>query len=68
MAAQFSGMYADLDVDDSENNSMAEPESSLSGSRSYQELSEYWDTHSLADHWDQTSAVEFEMDVKFSAM
>ena len=43
---------------------MAENKSSLSGSKSYQELSEYWDTHSLADHWDQTSAVEFELDVK----
>ena len=43
---------------------MAENKSSLSGSKSYQELGEYWDTHSLADHWDQTSAVEFELDVK----
>jgi CopG antitoxin of type II toxin-antitoxin system len=47
---------------------MAENKSSLSGSRSYEELSEYWDTHSLADHWDETSAVEFELDVKSSAM
>ena len=41
---------------------------SLSGSRSYEELSDYWDTHSLADHWDETSAVEFELNVKSSAM
>jgi Protein of unknown function (DUF3680). len=47
---------------------MAEHKSSVSGSRSYQELSEYWETHSLADHWKQTSAVEFEVDVKSSAM
>lgn len=47
---------------------MAENRSSLSGSRSYEELSEYWDTQSLADHWDETSAVEFELDVKSSAM
>jgi hypothetical protein len=38
-----------------------ENKSSLSGSRSYQELSEYWDTHSLAEHWEQSSAVEFEV-------
>jgi len=47
---------------------MAENKSSLSGSRSYEELGEYWDTHSLADHWDQTSAAEFELDVKSSAL
>ena len=46
---------------------MVENKSSLSGSRSYQELREYWDTHSLADHWEQTSAVEFELDVKSSS-
>ncbi|MEA2417456.1 MAG: hypothetical protein QOI58_4113 [Thermoanaerobaculia bacterium] len=47
---------------------MAENKSSLSGSKSYQELSEYWDTHSLADHWEQTSAVEFDVDVKSSTL
>jgi hypothetical protein len=47
---------------------MAENKSSLSGSRSYQELGEYWDTHSLADHWDQTSPAEFEVDVKSSTL
>jgi hypothetical protein len=45
---------------------MDENKSSLSGSRSYEELGEYWDTHSLADHWDQTSPVEFELDVQSS--
>src|SRR6185436_9037366 len=49
-------------------NVMAENKSSLSGSRSYEELAEYWDTHSLADHWDQTHAVEFELDVQSSAL
>ena len=47
---------------------MVENKSSLSGSRSYEELSEYWDTHSLADHWDQTSPAEFELDVTSSAL
>jgi hypothetical protein len=40
----------------------------LSGSRSYEEFSEYRDTHSLADHWDQTAPVEFELDVKSSTL
>ena len=47
---------------------MAETKSSLSGSTSYQELSEYWDTHSLAEHWDETSPAEFELDVQSSAL
>jgi len=47
---------------------MAENRSSLSGSRSYEELSDYWDTHSLADHWDETSPAEFELDVQSSAL
>ncbi|HEV7427223.1 MAG TPA: CopG family antitoxin [Thermoanaerobaculia bacterium] len=47
---------------------MAENKSSLSGSRSYQELGEYWDTHSLADHWEQTFPAEFEVDVKSSRL
>ncbi|HEY2090254.1 MAG TPA: CopG family antitoxin [Thermoanaerobaculia bacterium] len=47
---------------------MAENRSSLSGSRSYEELSEYWDTHSLADHWDQTHPVEFELDIQSSSL
>ena len=46
---------------------MAENKSSLSGSRSYEELGEYWDTHSLADHWDQTHPVEFELEVQSSS-
>lgn len=47
---------------------MAENKSSLSGSRSYEELSEYWDTHSLADHWDETAPVEFELAAHSSAL
>lgn len=45
---------------------MGEHKSSLTGSRSYEELGEYWDTHSLADHWDETHPVEFELDVQSS--
>ena len=28
---------------------------------SYEELAEFWDTHSLADYWDQTEPAEFEI-------
>jgi hypothetical protein len=47
---------------------MAENKSSLSGSGSYEALSEYWDTHSLADHWDLTSPAEFDLDVTSSSL
>jgi hypothetical protein len=46
---------------------MAENRSSLSGSRSDEELGEYWDRHSLADHWDETSPAAFELEVKSSS-
>lgn len=26
-----------------------------------EEITEFWDTHSLADYWDQTHEVEFEV-------
>ncbi|NUO83512.1 hypothetical protein HUU05_25850 [candidate division KSB1 bacterium] len=29
--------------------------------KSYQEAAEFWDTHSLADYWDQTEPAEFEV-------
>jgi len=28
---------------------------------SYEELAEFWDTHSLADYWDQTESADFEI-------
>ena len=28
---------------------------------SYDEMAEFWDTHSLADYWDQTEPVDFEV-------
>jgi hypothetical protein len=34
---------------------------SISQASSLPEISEYWDTHSLDDHWDQTQEVEFEV-------
>jgi hypothetical protein len=35
--------------------------SSISNARSPEEIGEYWDSHSLADHWDKTYEVEFEV-------
>ncbi len=29
--------------------------------QSYEEMAEFWDTHSLADYWDQTEPAEFEI-------
>ena len=35
--------------------------SSISKGRSLEEITDYWDSHSLADHWEQTHEVEFEV-------
>ena len=43
----------------SENND--DRRSSISNARSSEEIGEYWDSHSLADHWEQTHEVEFEI-------
>lgn len=29
--------------------------------KSYEEIAEFWDTHSLADYWEQTGPVDFEV-------
>ena len=38
--------------------------SSISKARTLEEIAEFWDTHSLADYWDQTHEVEFEVRAK----
>ena len=35
---------------------------SLSKARTLEEVAEFWDTHSLADYWDQTYEVEMTFD------
>jgi hypothetical protein len=35
--------------------------SSISKARTAEEIAEYWDSHSLANHWDETHEVEFEV-------
>ncbi len=37
---------------------------SISKARTLEEIGEFWDTHSLADYWDQTYEVEFEIRAK----
>ncbi len=37
---------------------------SISKARTVEEIGEFWDTHSLADYWDQTYEVEFEIRAK----
>lgn len=34
---------------------------SISKARTLEEISEFWDTHSLDDYWDETHEVEFEV-------
>jgi hypothetical protein len=36
----------------------------ISKLRSYEELGEFWDTHSLAYYWDTTKEVHFDVDIK----
>ena len=37
---------------------------SISKAQSYKEISEFWDTHDLAEYWGQTQPVEFELDIE----
>jgi hypothetical protein len=43
---------------------MSRTKSSISKVRSYREIGEFWDTHDLAEHWEQTQPVEFEIDLE----
>jgi len=36
----------------------------ISKFRSYEELGEFWDNHSLADYWDTTWEVQFDVDIE----
>jgi hypothetical protein len=37
---------------------------SISQASTLEEIADFWDTHSLADYWDQTHEVEFEVTAK----
>jgi len=43
---------------------MDESKSSISQAQSYKEIGEFWDTHDLADYWEQTKPAEFEVDIQ----
>ena len=36
----------------------------ISKAHTLEEIADFWDTHSLADYWDQTHEVEFEVRAK----
>ena len=35
---------------------------SIAEMKSHEEIGEFWDTHSVADYWDETEPAEFEID------
>lgn len=43
---------------------MRKSRTSISKAKSYAEIAEFWDTHDLADYWDQLKEVHFDVDVK----
>ena len=40
------------------------PVTSISKASTLEEIGDFWDTHSLADYWEQTREVEFEVRAK----
>ncbi len=43
---------------------MNKNKSSISKAHSYEEIGEYWDTHDLTEHWEETKAAKFEVDIQ----
>lgn len=43
---------------------MKKIKSSISKALTYEEIGEYWDKHDLAEHWEETKPVEFEVDIQ----
>jgi hypothetical protein len=43
---------------------MSKRRGSISQSRSYQEIGDYWSRHDLAEVWDQTEPVEVEVAIR----
>ncbi len=43
---------------------MKKTKNSISKAGSYREIGEFWDTHDLAEYWEQTKPVEFELDIQ----
>ena len=47
---------------------MAESKPPISNASSYVEIGEFWDNHDLAEHWDETHEVEFQVNLGSSAI
>lgn len=47
---------------------MPDNRSSISNASSPAEIGEYWDSHDLADHWEQTHEVDVEVSLESSVM
>ncbi|MCP4417914.1 MAG: hypothetical protein GY805_14915 [Chloroflexi bacterium] len=43
---------------------MDENKSSISKAESYREIGDFWDAHDVTNYWEQTEAVEFEVDLE----
>ena len=43
---------------------MSEGKSSISQASTDEEMGEFWDTHSIADYWDQTAPAEFQINIE----
>jgi len=43
---------------------MNKNKSSISKAKSYEGISKFWDTHDLAEYWDKTKPVDFEVDIR----
>ncbi len=46
---------------------MSKGKTSISNAQSYKEVGEFWDSHEIAEHWDQTYAVDFDIDIRSEA-
>jgi hypothetical protein len=47
---------------------MEENKSSISNASSYAEIGEYWDSHDLAENWDETREVELQINLESSVI
>ncbi len=43
---------------------MSKNKSFISKAETYKEIGEFWDTHDLADYWEETEPAEFEVDIQ----
>jgi hypothetical protein len=41
---------------------MKRSKGSISKAQSYRDIGEFWDSHDLSEHWDETEPVEFEVE------